>query len=74
MIAPVQVTQALAAWLSQAHDDGQTELSCRQRGHMLEITRADGSELSETEMVEVRALLAAHAAEPFQRGPTKSAK
>jgi hypothetical protein len=62
-------TPALAAWLRGAHDDGQPDLLVRaivgDPTAALRITRADYSDLSPAEEREVRALLAAHAAEPL---------
>jgi len=66
----VTLTPALAAWIAQAHDDGQPELRATSilRGgtYGTEVTRGGGSELSPTEEREVRALLAAHAVEPLR--------
>lgn len=71
----VTLTPALAAWLRAAHDDGAYPLDVRVirriRGGVdvgpagIDVTRANGSTLSQTEETEVRALLAAHAVEPL---------
>jgi hypothetical protein len=74
IIRNVPITPALAAWLCGAHDDDQPELIVRLHGHIgatpFTVLRADGSPPSPTEEQEVRALLAAHAAEPLTM-PTK---
>jgi hypothetical protein len=49
----------LAALLRGAHDDDEPELSVLHDPPALVVRRADGSELSHAEEVEVRALLAA---------------
>ena len=72
LIKNVPLTDALAAWLRGAHDDGQPPLqpvTWPATGGII-VRRADGSDLSPTEEREVRALLAAHAAEPLKM-PTK---
>ena len=71
LIRGVALTPALAAWLRAAHDDGGEPLFVHGRqgaktgAHYLTVLRSDGSPLSLTEEREVRALLAAHAAEPL---------
>ncbi len=78
LIRGVVLTPALAAWLRSAHDDGAAPLEILTAATHLplvwydypepddyEVARADGSPLSPTEEREVRALLAAHAAEPL---------
>lgn len=56
----------LVHWLSAAHDDGASPLCVEAVGPDLRVTRQDGSDLSETEALEVTALLAAHAVEPLR--------
>lgn len=51
--------------LRGAHDDGQPALWVLHDPPALVVVREDGSELSSTEELEVRALLAADDAEPF---------
>lgn len=52
--------------LRGAHDDGQPALQVLHDPPALVVLREDGSELSATEELEVRALLAADEAEPFE--------
>lgn len=75
-ITNVTLTPALAAWLRGAHDDGEPDLFVG-TAHVrvsdatgICVLRADYSDLSPTEEREVRALLAAHEAEPLAM-PTK---
>ena len=76
IISNILPHEALTAWLRVAHDDGQPDLSVEYRPRRgfapprVTVLRADGSLLSATEEREVRALLAAHAAEPLTM-PTK---
>ena len=72
----VNYTAALKTWIEGAHDDEQPALRVSYRGaspmapSRLTVLRYSGDELSPTEEREVRALLAAHAAEPLKM-PTK---
>jgi hypothetical protein len=74
LIPDITLTPELARWLCESHDDGQPELDVQQRllgfgrhrAPGIEITRADGSEPSETERLEINARLAAHAVEPLK--------
>lgn len=76
IVRDLVLTPALEQWIRDAHDDGQepldiTDLSDpddREDGGATSIlvARADLSELSATEQVEVRALVAAHAVEPLR--------
>lgn len=62
-----QMSERLLAMLREQHDAGAAPLRVLPdvpRG-TLTITRADGSELSVSERAHVRAILAAHAAEPI---------
>lgn len=64
----VHMTPGLRVLLREAHDDGQDNLvlyQCepRRRPDDWRVVRVSGEDLSETEAREVRALLAAHAAE-----------
>jgi hypothetical protein len=56
----------LVELLRGAHDDGELELSVMHDPPALVLLRADSRELSETEQLEVRAILAADAAEPIE--------
>lgn len=58
-------TETLLALLRGAHDDGRQPLDVRFSSPALVVLHADGTELSETEEREVRALLAADAVEPL---------
>lgn len=75
MIAVVAVaTPALLEWLRQAHDDGAERLHAyayagATGATYVVVERRAGGDLSDAERVEVDALLAAHAAEPFTRPP-----
>lgn len=60
------LTPALQRWLEQARDDDQPPLQVRQVGSDIEVLRPGGATLSETERVEVTALLAAHSVEPLR--------
>lgn len=66
LILTTRLTPGLRRWLEGAHDDGRSPLVVVQTGEHIAVTRADGSEPSETERLEVTALLAAHAAEPLR--------
>lgn len=77
IVTNVPLTPALRAWLIGANDDGQPELLVV--GHAVPpydaqcaftVCRQGMTMLSPTEEREVRALLAAHAAEPLTM-PTK---
>jgi hypothetical protein len=59
-------TAALDHWLRESHDDGCAPLSVEQVGADIQVLRADGSELSADETIEVRARLAANAVEPLR--------
>jgi hypothetical protein len=56
-------SRRLLALLREAHDDGQPALDVLHDPPALVVRRADGTDLSRAEEVEVRALLAADAAE-----------
>lgn len=60
------LTPALRRWLEAGHDDDWPPLLVRQVGESVEVTRADGCELSDREQTEVTALMAAHAVEPLK--------
>jgi hypothetical protein len=60
------VTPALVRALREQHDDGQGALRVRLDAGAVEVTRADGSELSDDEARHVAGILAAHAAEPIR--------
>lgn len=66
LIKHTRPTPSLVQWLSAAHDDGAPPLAVEAVGPDLRITRQDGSELSDTEQLEVAALLAAHAVSPLK--------
>ena len=66
LIRNTRPTPGLVQWLSAAHDDGVPPLCVEAVGPDLRVTRQDGSDLSETEVLEVTALLAAHAVEPLR--------
>lgn len=66
LIKNTELTPALARWLREAHDDGAPELHVEQRGADIEVRRADGSEPSATERVEIEARLAAHGVQPLK--------
>ncbi len=61
LIRSTSLTARLARWLRESHDDGAADLAVRVAGGDIEVTRADGSDLSPTETLEVTARLAAHA-------------
>ena len=61
-IGSTKLTVALKEWLEDAGDP----LNVRRVGADIDVTRPDGSELSEFEARRVRELLAAHAVEPLQ--------
>ena len=63
-IRGVALTPALRAWLVAA---GDAPLTVRRIADTIEITRADGAELSAEEEIEVRALISAHDVEPLAR-------
>lgn len=67
LIRNTQLTAALAAWLKEARDDDSPQLALTQEGSNIRVLRADGSELSATERLEVEALLAAHLVAPLKR-------
>ena len=64
------LTDDLRDWLGRSHDAGQALLQVVQRGEDLEVTRADGNELSVDEQSEVMCRLAMQAMEPT-RPPTR---
>jgi hypothetical protein len=69
MILPIRatiLTEALVAWLRRAHDDDTPALRVFSHGETVTVLRHDGADLSETEEIEVRALLAAHQVEPLR--------
>lgn len=59
------IGELLGQLLRGAHDDGQPELVITHDPPALVILRADGTELSASEQLEVRALLAADDVEPL---------
>jgi hypothetical protein len=59
-------TAALDHWLRESHDDDCAPLSVEQVGADIQVLRADGSELSEDEKIEIEARLAANAVEPLR--------
>lgn len=67
LIKNTRPTPGLVQWLSAAHDDGARPLAVEAVGPDLRVLRQDGSELSETEQLEVTALLAAHAVAPLKK-------
>ena len=69
LIKSTRPTGALVQWLSAAHDDGAPPLAVEAVGPDLRVTRQDGSEPSDTERLEVTALLAAHAVAPLPNMP-----
>ena len=70
LIQDVPLTPALARWLQESHDDGEPELTVRRGGFgfrpLFFVLRADGSDVSDTEHIEITARLAAHAVEPLK--------
>lgn len=68
LIRNIDLTPTLARWLRESHDDGLPELVvAHDMGGLygdIIVLRADRSELSETEHLEITARLAAHAVEP----------
>jgi hypothetical protein len=66
LILRTQLTPALQRWLRESHDDDCAPLLVEQVGADIRVTRADGSDLSDDETVEVRARLAANAVEPLK--------
>ncbi len=72
LIRATSLTTALARWLRESHDDGTPELVVRYqlRGRAcvcdIRVLRANGSDLSEAERLEITARLAAHAVEPLK--------
>lgn len=65
LIKNTTLTPALKAWLEAAHDDGRPGLCVSQRGLHVLVTRADGSEPSASESLEIEALMAAHTVSPL---------
>ena len=65
-IMATKLTRALRGWLTSSHDDGHEPLRVEQVGPDIDVTRADGSELSAAEELEITARLAAHAVEPLK--------
>ncbi len=76
IIQGVALTPALAAWLRSAHDDGREPLFVIELGDgSIRVAPSDARQclgLSPTEEIEVRALVAAHKADPFVTGPRRS--
>jgi hypothetical protein len=68
-IAPV--TPALLVWLASRNDPGTPALLAVEAPGGVEVTRADGSALSDHEAAHVRATLAAHRADGGLRMPSK---
>ena len=75
IIRDTTLTEPLHAWLLSAADDGRV-LRVRQHGPDIHVDALVGLDrglarvdLTETETLEVTALLAAHAAEPFTTCP-----
>lgn len=68
----LSLTPALADWLASRCDPGSAPLVVRQAGTSVEVTRADGSELSETEAAHVRGTVAAHRVELLRPMSKKS--
>lgn len=69
MLIGVTLTPGLRWWLVRAGDDGGRLAVWEYRTgpvRVVEIVRLDGAELSASEQIEVRALLAAHEAEPLR--------
>ena len=64
-IPTLTLTPALAAWIASRCDPGTPALLVRQDGADVEVTRADGAELSASESAHVRGTVAAHRAEPL---------
>lgn len=71
IIRSIAPTPALTAWLQRQHDDGQPALTVAAVGDGLEVLRADGAELSETEAAHVRGIIAAHRVQPLFPPPSK---
>lgn len=68
MILPnLTLTPALTAWL-ESRGDG-APLMVRQDGPDVVVTRQDGAEPLPHEAARCRGIVAAHAVEPFTRGP-----
>ena len=59
-------TAALDYWLQDSYDDGWPPLKVEQVGADIQVLRADGSELSADETIEIEARLAANAVEPLR--------
>lgn len=68
IIRNTTLTEPLRAWLLSAADDGRT-LRVRQHGPDIHVDAVGEPGITETETLEVTALLAAHAAEPFTTCP-----
>jgi hypothetical protein len=66
-IEGVQLTTPLEAWIASC---GTQPLLVRQEGEDILVLRQDGSEPRMFEHVRIHGILAAHAAEPFTRGPS----
>ena len=59
-------TAALDHWLRESHDDGCAPLNVEQVRAGIQVLRANGSELSADETLEIEARLAANAVEPLR--------
>jgi hypothetical protein len=66
LILRTTLTPTLARWLRESHDDDCAPLLVEQVGADIRVVRADGSDLSDDETLEVRARLAANAVEPLR--------
>lgn len=68
-IPDLTLTPALTAWLASRGDGAQ--LTVRQDGAAVVVTRVDGSEPLPHEARRVEGIVAAHRAEPFTSEPSK---
>lgn len=65
IILATPLTPALARWLREARDNDAAPLTVYQSGADIVVRRADGSEPSVTEIIEIESLVAANAVEPL---------